>query len=409
MIKKDDSIPRIIYRYTIKPLLNIITLRIIRKSIVKFFYNFNNKKIVREIESTFSKNTVLIFQQKFFDLLGEECFNGGAERYMQDLSEILIKKNLKPVLVQMSDKKYWKKQVNEMLIVGLPSIIYNDCIKRFTKYKFVIYSGACFWGEKILHPNILISHGITWDVVDKNANIKTIYDIFKNIDNIVSVDTNTISWLRTTFAKSMHKREMKYIPNYVDTSIYKPNKKENKHIKIIFPRRASDERGYWLMSKVLPHILEKYPNIEFDFVGFTHGKAISNDIKHLIRLFPERIRNYMVGPDSMVNVYQEADISVIPTLYAEGTSLSCLEAQACGNTVVATNIGGLPNLIINGYNGLLINPNEKELETSISSLVENQELRKSLSKNAIDVAKSFDKSIWIHRWEQLINELLNKI
>ena len=40
----------------------------------------------------------------------------------------------------------------------------------------------------------------------------------------------------------------------------------------------------------------------------------------------------------MSQAYKQADISIIPTVHSEGTSLSCLESQACGNAVLATNV-----------------------------------------------------------------------
>ena len=54
-------------------------------------------------------------------------------------------------------------------------------------------------------------------------------------------------------------------------------------------------------------------------------------------------------PDEMNKAYQNADITLIPSLYSEGTSLSCIEAMACGNAVIATRIGGLSDLIINDF------------------------------------------------------------
>lgn len=136
----------------------------------------------------------------------------------------------------------------------------------------------------------------------------------------------------------MKERRMSYIPNYVDTTVYRPVvKKNDERIKVLFPRRLSSERGYWLTSRAVVPIMKKYPHVDIDFVGFIHGDKIADDIKRLISLFPNRIHHYVVEPDEMIRFYQKADISLIPTEYSEGTSLSCLEAQVCGNTVIATN------------------------------------------------------------------------
>lgn len=202
---------------------------------------------------------------------------------------------------------------------------------------------------------------------------------------------------------------MVYIPNYVDTNLYKPiTHIKRKRIKILFPRRCSPERGYWLMSQAIPPIMEKYPLVDFDFVGFAQKKEVETDLKRLSELFPNRINHYVVEPDEMIKLYQQSDISLIPTQYAEGTSLFCLEAQSCGNVVISTNIGGLPNLIFDGYNGILINPTGQELMIALDKVLADEKLREKLSSNAILIAKAFDKKIWIQRWKNTINRIGNK-
>ena len=408
---KQKSKIKIIYRNTIKPIVNVITFRHLRHFLKQHIDYKKRKQQIIDLEKTFPENTVLIFQHQFFDREGTVCFNGGAERYVQDLSNILISLNYKPILVQMAGKKFWERDVGTMHVVGLACTnidTYLQQIHLFSKFKFVIYSGAVLWSKKLLHPNILISHGVTWDRPNQNINTKNVLNIFTDVDHFVSVDTNTISWLRTTFALTMKNKQMHYVPNYVDTTLYKPiSKNNNQRIKIIFPRRASAERGYWLMSAAVPPIMKKYPNVDMDFVGFAHGDTITNDIKKLVSLFPGRVNHYVVKPDEMVSVYQQADISLIPTQFAEGTSLSCLEAQACGNVVISTNIGGLPNLIIDGYNGLLINPDGQELMKALDKILDSEKLREKLSKNAVSVAQVFDKKIWIDRWKKII-QLLTK-
>ena len=56
--------------------------------------------------------------------------------------------------------------------------------------------------------------------------------------------------------------------------------------------------------------------------------------------------------------------------------------MACGCAVVATNVGGLCNLVINNFNGLLVNPNPEEISDAITRLVDNKELRLKLINNA---------------------------
>jgi len=384
-----------------------ITVRPLRKYVAFKIKMPKIKRIIADIESKYDAPAVLIFQHAMFDMRGEKCYNGGAERYVTDLADILIANNLTPVLIQAGDPKVglWERKVGNLRIFGLPVKEYSKTLPFFKKYKFVIYSGAVPWGKK-LHPNILISHGVTWDAHGEDVRPKKILNIFRDVDKFVSVDTNTISWLRTTFSKTLKGFDANYIPNYVDTAVYRPvARTTDKNIQITFPRRAAPERGYWLMSAALPPIMEKYPNVMFSFIGFAHGDKISGDIQKLIDRFPGRVSHCAVSPDEMPAIYQSTDISLVPTIYAEGTSLSVLEAMACGNVVISTNIGGLPNLIFDGYNGILINPTGYDLMVALDRVLSDEKLQQRLSANAVKVAGAFDKKIWIRRWDNIINSI----
>ncbi len=108
----------------------------------------------------------------------------------------------------------------------------------------------------------------------------------------------------------------------------------------------------------------------------------------------------------MPHIYRQADIVLIPTRSAEGTSLSCLEAMASGKAVIAGCTGGLTDLIIDGYNGLLLRPlTAKSLSESLELLINEPELRRSLGEKAQDTARAFSLEIWKKRWLKLIGQV----
>ncbi|MDL2272297.1 glycosyltransferase family 4 protein [Desulfovibrio sp. OttesenSCG-928-I05] len=388
-----------------------LTLRAWRKKFSILLNRGRYAQLAHDVDARF-QNAVYIFQRSFFDRKGQECINGGAERYCLDLAEIIAEQGLCPVLVQMGHKSgLWQNTLGKLHVVGLPvrSVAeYNAVIEHLRNFVFVIYSVHFDMGRK-LHPNILISHGIVWDNPERDADSKAILKNFVDADTFVSVDTNTISWLRSTFARSLYECSMHYIPNYVDRDIFKPAERAHDGtIRIVFPRRCSAERGYWLLSACLPDILRTYDTVRLDFVGYIHSDDVAADLAKHLADFPDRVRHYQCPPENMPAVYQRADITLIPTLYSEGTSLSCLEAQACGNAVIATNIGGLPNLIIDGFNGLLVSPNSQELFSAICKLIDNPALAENMKKEACRVSGAFDKRIWTERWRQIVSGVLKQ-
>ena len=88
------------------------------------------------------------------------------------------------------------------------------------------------------------------------------------------------------------------------------------------------------------------------------------------------------------NLLMASDIFAFPTLH-ENLSNSLLEACTVGLPVVATNVGGNPEVIKHNVNGLLVNPaSSKELENSLLLLINNKSLRDSLGKESRQIIKN---------------------
>ena len=170
-------------------------------------------------------------------------------------------------------------------------------------------------------------------------------------------------------------------------------------IKIVFARRFVQIRGTRLFAPVAKKLLSKYDNIEITFAGEGPDKeylksTIGND---------ERINFCAYRSDESISFHRQFDIAVVPTIYSEGTSLSLLEAMSAQCAVVCTNVGGMTNIILDEYNGLMVSPDEGELFSALSRLITDQKLRKYLSKNAYEtVNSSFSIKKWQKSWETLI-------
>lgn len=380
---------------------------------VKYLVLSDIDKVVNDCEET--KN-VFLFQYSYFTKDGEKYISGGAERYMSDIAEIILQMGMNPILFQMGMEQgdqIWKRVKDNLVVIGIPGNFYqyHQIIKKLPPPQLSIYSGYVDFGKCLQHPNILISHGITWDFPGYDAKTNKILSMIKKVDSLVSVDTNTISWLRSTYSHYLfnHKKTFYYIPNYVDLKKYVPIKKtDTSMIRILFPRRCCIERGFWLMAEVVPQILEQHQNVIVEFVGYIHSLDIEEELQRLKKIYGEKVQHRFINSNEMYQVYQNADISVIPTLYSEGTSLSCIEAMACGNAIVATNIGGLTNLIIDRYNGLLIDPAKDALIFALEKLIESSALRENLGINACNVAKTFSKENWEQQWKKVILESIGK-
>ncbi|MEN6336505.1 MAG: glycosyltransferase family 4 protein, partial [Phycisphaerales bacterium] len=149
-------------------------------------------------------------------------------------------------------------------------------------------------------------------------------------------------------------------------------------------------------------LLEQYPVVEFTFAG--EGP----DERWLRETFARQPRVTIVKylPQDSTEIHRRHHIAVVPSLASEGTSLSVVEAMGAGCAVVATCVGGITNLIIDGHNGLLAMPNAESLHAALRRLIENAPLRRDLGIEARRCAEvSFNLPLWKRRWRAVLEQV----
>ena len=95
--------------------------------------------------------------------------------------------------------------------------------------------------------------------------------------------------------------------------------------------------------------------------------------------------------ERLLGLYRESDIFVMPTTtYPEGFPRAILEAWASSLPVVATRVGGIPGLVIDGHNGLLVSPGSvDELRGAIQRIMNDGDLRRTLIRNGRESVRDF--------------------
>lgn len=412
------------------------------KKIIENFYNCiivkKNEQIVNKIKDLLNNietlkllanynnaNNITVKASTFLDYKGTNYYSGGAERYLVDLHEVCKKMGYNLDIYQNADIPYFRK-FNNINVIGMatkkvPLNYSMEYIKEqaknytcATRYfsQLHIYSAFFECYPYCIGPSIGISHGVAWDSpMCKKTNGEDFWlrnermiESAAMCDKMVSVDTNTANWFQTVDYELGNQR-VKVIPNYVDTNEFYPNKTKENNDKIVitYPRRLYEPRGMYLLLDIIDDLFKKYPNIEIHFVGKGFDEDVQN-IKNKIAKYPDRIFCYSQTPDRMHEVYKKSDISLVPTLYSEGTSLSCLEAMATENIVISTRIGGLTDLIINGYNGYLIEPTKESLLKTLESVLDNYDKQEIIKKRARETAEVFNKNRWSQSWTEIIKD-----
>jgi polysaccharide pyruvyl transferase CsaB len=361
---------------------------------------------------------VRILTGGFFDSRGENMFFGGAERYLIELARVIRSLGYAVEIFQRAEGEPWKRNYGDILVEGVPAsdpFDINEEVAAATdgrKVALTIYHAFYMAGRACPPGSIGVSHGIYWDdqyyqkdEAERRRHRARIFASLESLGALVSVDANTINWIRAERADLVSKCTR--LPNFVDLNEFRdaPSPGGERPV-VLYPRRLHPPRGFWLVAEVVPRILASSREVEFHFVGKANP-AEEEAVRKLISRYPNNVSWEFLPPERMSEAYRRADIVLIPSVAAEGTSLSCLEAQACGKALIATHVGGLPELILHEHNGLLIAPEAGALQEAITRLLGDPGLRTRLGENASAVARSFGINGWRERWLSLLQRFLS--
>lgn len=367
---------------------------------------------------------IFIVYRSFYDSKGEKLTVGGIQSYIRQLIDVLNKKNLTPIIIQFA-KLNFKKKYLDYDVWGIDvkeEKSEKTKSKKVLKYlnnelkenDFIIFATEDLFVPPSTERYLVLQHGVGWDIPRSKwytglfhfefltksiTNLKRLYRV-KQANNIVCVDYNYLNWLRVQ--KHRINKNVYVIPNstkIIDDDIIKPKEK----LKVIFARRFVEYRGTRLFSNVIKRILRKHSNVYVTFAG--EGE----DEEYLKDKFQSNSRvNFITyKSEESLEIHKNYNIAVIPTLGSEGTSLSLLEAMATKCAVIATNVGGMTNIVLDHYNGLMINPQEDELYNALEKLILDDKLRAKLGQNAYHtVSEAFSRELWNEKWSKVIDELI---
>jgi glycosyltransferase involved in cell wall biosynthesis len=111
--------------------------------------------------------------------------------------------------------------------------------------------------------------------------------------------------------------------------------------------------------------------------------------------------------DAVMEAWRRCMIGLVPSVWYETFGIVALEAMIMGKPVIASRLGGLPDIVVHGETGLLVAPGSvEELGAAMQALVDDPELRGRLGERAREMARSFKASRVVPQFEAVYRELL---
>lgn len=174
--------------------------------------------------------------------------------------------------------------------------------------------------------------------------------------------------------------------------------------RILFLGRLCKEKGLWELFSVLPQLHGQFPQMHVLLGGIWEDEELLEEAAKMKEYVTDL--GWLQG-EAKKNYLRTSDLFVFPT-YFEGQPVSVLEAMAYQCGIVATRVGGIPQMIEQEQTGLLIEPKDPEgLKSALQKLLSDPELCERLGKNArAKVQKEFsiEKSLQelIKIYQQLV-------
>lgn len=171
--------------------------------------------------------------------------------------------------------------------------------------------------------------------------------------------------------------------------------------------RLSEEKGLEYLLQAVYKIKRRMNNCKVIIMGDGPRKKDLEILCTNLGLMNNIIFTGFV--DNVEQWYPALDVFVLPSL-TEGTPLVILEAMQCGVPVIATMVGGIPDVIRTGENGIVIKPRcSEDIESAIIKLIEHEKMRGNIIEKAKETVKEkYSVNKWIRMIEAEYIKLVEK-
>ena len=218
--------------------------------------------------------------------------------------------------------------------------------------------------------------------------------LMRAADRIIAVSDEIARSLGHWFGVARERIEV--VHNGVDTGRFRPDSERGASIRralglgedeamVLFLSHVTRQKGLHVLLRALTGVRATWPRVRVVVVGagdyFADGQAlaqrlgVSSQVLFVGEVDHERAPEYLAA----------CDVFTLPTLRQEGLPFALLEAMACQKPVLASRIGGVPSVIRDGVNGVLVPAGDSEaLAKGLLSLLADRQLAGRLARSARD-------------------------
>jgi glycosyltransferase involved in cell wall biosynthesis len=204
------------------------------------------------------------------------------------------------------------------------------------------------------------------------------------------------------------RNDLLLLPNPLEVSSFPFVHRQNPKPNLVWLRAFHEIYNPELAPKVIDTLRKIFPDVHLKMGGPVKDESSFQKMKSVAKELGVEDRIEISGAIARANIgsfLNQGDI-FLNTTYFDNTPVSLMEAMACGLCIVSTDVGGLPYLLKDGHDALLVPSNDSEsMSAAVTRLLQEPGLASKISKNARTAAEKFDWAEILPRWESLFQKL----
>ena len=353
--------------------------------------------------------------------LGKALSKKGHEIHFITYSEPVrlgeLRKNIFYHEVRTSDYPLFKFTPYEQVLTSkLVDVVKFERLDLLHVHYAIPHASAAYMAQQILKdqgveiPFVTTLHGTDITLVGKDPSFEPVINFSINKSNRVTAVSENLK--KETFELFDIKNNIEVIPNFICLKEYKLDNND------YYKKRFAPNN-----EKVICHVsnFRKVKRIEDVIIAF-EGISKEMDVKLLlVGDGPERARLEQISRNSKFSknifflgslkstkeVLNISDLFILPSS-KESFGLSALEAMACGVPVIASDSGGIPEVIFHGKSGLLNSVGDTyQMTKNALKLLSNDSLLEKFKTNAYQQAMKFDIEVILPKYEKLYEQCVD--
>lgn len=201
---------------------------------------------------------------------------------------------------------------------------------------------------------------------------------------------------------------MQLIPNPIDLNTYSFSLRKRPQPRLVWLRAFHEIYNPSLAPEVVAELSKYYSDIQLIMAGRDKGDGSFQKTKHLSTVLGVTKQIAFPGliPREEISSWINKGDIFLNTTNVDNTPISVLEAMACGLCVISTNVGGIPYLLENEKDALLVPPDDSEaMVAAVNRILTDSDLAKKLSQNARAKVEQFDWAIVLPQWKSLLKSV----